>query len=107
MGYIAAKKAYDVFLAISDFFREKGESSSNGISPCRIFPQGGFYERGKENRDGAVTGTINQNISSTHARRHSSFRIDPDGKIVRFAGLSKEDKELIYGIARDKARGLR
>ncbi len=57
--------------------------SSNGM------PDGGFYERGRENADGAITGTVWKplNDAAGHVIRRGGYRIEPDGKVTRFPGL--------------------
>jgi len=50
-----------------------------------------FYEIGKENSNGAITGTI-WKIDGDYCKRVGSFRINRDGKIIRFPYLSKRKK---------------
>lgn len=40
-----------------------------------------FYQIGKENRDGAITGTIWKFLEDGKAKKTGSFRIEPDGKV--------------------------
>jgi hypothetical protein len=101
MGYSCAMAASFTHEAISEYFRRQGEHSSNGIPPCDIFPLGAFFERGRENSDGSVTGSIHMNVSETHCRKHSGYRIDPNGKIIRFAGLSKAQRLEIEQLGRE------
>ena len=87
MGYSATIKAYNVKEEIEKtrfFDTEKG---------CF------FIEIGRENVDGAITGSVYENIRSTvlsecgkivGCRRVGGFRIDKNGKIIRLAGLPKK-----------------
>lgn len=60
--------------------------SSNGM------PDGGFYEVGRENADGAITGTVWKPWAEDPSRvvKRGGFRIEPDGTVSRFPGLKKE-----------------
>ena len=53
-----------------------------------------MYERGREQNDGAITGTISKftDPNCTMAVRVGSFRIEGDGMITRFPGTSKNAK---------------
>lgn len=53
-----------------------------------------FYEIGRENRDGSVTGSVYQMIDDSHAKKAGSFKIDSSGTVERFLGLSSRMKEL-------------
>lgn len=53
-----------------------------------------FADIGKENRDGAITGTVYEITGPLEGmnracRKAGSFRINPDGSITRFPGVSK------------------
>ena len=58
--------------------------TSNGM------PDGGFWEVGRENADGAITGTVWKPWAPDPSRvvRRGGFRIEPDGRVSRFPGLS-------------------
>jgi hypothetical protein len=113
MGYSCTAKAalvLDAVQAIMDAALPN-EKSSNKL------PGGGFWERGREQPDGAVTGTTwkpsgpkmtdaqklayarSKGWTDDYAkyvgdpcRRAGSFKISADGKIVRFPGLTKAQK---------------
>lgn len=87
MGYsytAAAGKTYDLW---EDACRlNGGHNSSNTWSDLgRTY----FYERGRENDDGAITGTVfkftgsSNSIVTGTARRIGSFRINADGTVER------------------------
>jgi hypothetical protein len=51
-----------------------------------------FYEIGREQTDGSITGIVQKFIPVTNfARRFGNFKINSDGTIVRFPGTSKKD----------------
>jgi hypothetical protein len=67
-----------------------------------------FLERGRENNDGAMTGTVYQCFLLNGERRCKkigSYRISKNG-IERFAGLTKQEKQSCeeVGKARDEMR---
>ncbi len=103
MGYSCSAKASLVEEALSKLINAK---ISNGL------PGGGFYEIGREKDDGSVVGSCWKPVAKGPCRYHNvrasgvcdqcgsfevgqvdlvrksgSFKIDPDGKIVRFPGI--------------------
>ena len=61
-----------------------------------------FYERGRENVDGAITGTLmRMSASGDYAYRSGSFRINPDGTIGKFPYLSKIQRQELENTFRD------
>lgn len=87
MGYSSAAKASLTLDAIGEILDEnklRGETS-NGL------PHGGFYEIGRENDDGAITGTVWKPYDNIgHVVRQGGFRIEPDGKVKRFPSLKRK-----------------
>ena len=71
MGYSCTAKAAMVL----DTFHGGGEVSNTWTWKGTEY----FYEQGRENQDGAITGTI----WSMSGRRKGSFRISPDGIVER------------------------
>jgi hypothetical protein len=55
-------------------------------------PEGGFWETGREQKDGAITGTVWRPTGIRGFVCRGSFRIGPDGAIVRFPALAPEFK---------------
>lgn len=51
-----------------------------------------FFERGRENADGAVTGTLMVMLDDNYCRKAGGVRINPDGTIARFPGFTAKDK---------------
>jgi hypothetical protein len=60
-----------------------------------------FYERGRENADGAITGTLLKEIDGNYARPAGSFKIAPDGMIVRFPKLTAAQRKECENTFRD------
>ena len=48
-----------------------------------------FFEIGREQEDGSITGSVFQDISSDTCKKVGSIKIDPDGKIIRFPHINK------------------
>jgi hypothetical protein len=92
MGYSCTAAANYTLDAIGELI---GSPSSNGM------PNGdGFFEIGRENADGAITGTVWRKLNAAErarfahldalddrVQRRGSFRIDESGKVRRFPGL--------------------
>jgi len=54
-----------------------------------------FLQLGKENKNGAITGVIYKIIDHKGlCKKVGNFKIDSDGKIIRFPYLPKEIKKL-------------
>jgi hypothetical protein len=63
-----------------------------------------FIEIGKENNDGAITGTVymftggwftdKDYLQTRPIKKYGSFRINPNGTIARFPGISKR----LFGV---------
>lgn len=75
MGHSYTIAASDTLQAVIDLI---GHDMGNGM------PGGGFFEVGKEHRDGSITGGV---FTANPCRRRGTFRIDPDGSVRRFPGL--------------------
>lgn len=94
MGYSCSTKANLTLTVIHSFEDFDYKSSSYKY----------FWEIGRENDDGSITGTIyeliqvispNDRCMSRSCKKLGSFKIDSQGKIVRFPGLSKR----LWGVA--------
>jgi len=97
MGYSVSAKADYVMTALLAELQMAGPAkASNGWT---IGKREYFEEVGKENDDGAMTGTIHQ-IKNGLCYKAGSFRIEPDGKISRFPASNKQQREsaIIAGL---------
>ena len=95
MGYSCTKDAGDMLGFIRHQFSDG--KTSNGLvirqhGDVRLY----FYEVGKEQADGAVTGTLFQSIDETHARKVGSFRINANGTIARFPRIRRDMQVSMY-----------
>lgn len=86
MGYSCTKDASDILGLIRHAFND---GTGNGIKSGAFH---GFYEIGRENADGAITGTVFENVGEGFARRVGSFRIEPDGFITRFPSIKRNQR---------------
>lgn len=85
MSYSCTAKANKTLKHVEDYCREENHSSNV------FFGDDGneyFYEVGRENSDGSITGAVNL-LKDQLAYRKGSFRIDSDGTLVRFPHLPK------------------
>lgn len=80
MGYSCSAKAGFTLDAIEHLI---GRQCSNEM------PDGGFWETGREQSDGAITGSVWKPYpaDTTKSMLRGYFRIAADGRIIRFPGL--------------------
>ena len=99
MGYSCSAKASFVLDEIVNLISQNYEAKcSNSL------PNGGFWERGRENSDGAITGTCYKPYPPKPdlVIKAGSFKIDQDGKVVRFPFVPKEIKKRAERIGLQK-----
>lgn len=93
MGYSYAAKAGYVLdeLMIQVQISPSKTGTSNGWSyQDREY----FFEYGRENNDGAITGIVWEILSGgNRCRRTGSARIEPDGRITRFPTSNKTQRQ--------------
>jgi hypothetical protein len=65
-----------------------------------------FFERGRENADGAVTGTLMMDLGNDYCRKAGNVRINADGTIARFPGLTAKDKDEAHRLLRTTSHDL-
>ena len=104
MSYSCTKNADDVLKNINDILQSKYHNklpkTKNGQVIDFTVPNG-FFEIGKENYDGAITGTVWKFLETFddtgkfNCKKSGSFRIEPTGFITRFPLLPKEIKKMI------------
>jgi hypothetical protein len=87
MGYSSTKAASDMLGLIRHTFTN-GKYSNGLVIGGRSF----FYEVGKEQNDGSITGTLWLNIDESHARRYGSFKIHAEGVVLRFPGIKQNQR---------------
>ena len=92
MGYSCAAKASMVHSALLVEL-QKADPSERSSNVWTFKGEKYMEERGRENGDGAITGTVSRFLPNDRVRRAGGYRIDPDGKIVRFPGSSKAQRE--------------
>lgn len=93
MGYSCTTKAMET---LERMFNQEvtGCKVNNGFKGSKGFYC--FYEIGRENEDGAITGSIMETNSITEdygescrCKKAGSFRIEPDGSVTRFPRATK------------------
>ena len=62
-----------------------------------------FFERGQEQEDGAITGTLMLMLPGDYCRKAGSVRIEPDGTLTRFPKLKAFERSEITNGMRDMA----
>jgi len=91
MGWSCTAKAHFTLDALKEILRGN-LNSSNSIESLRVGGHFGFWECGREQPDGSITGTVWKpwETDPTRVTKAGSFKIDPEGKVLRFPGTSKE-----------------
>lgn len=87
MGYSCSKAASDMLGLIRHSFSDG--RTSNGL---RIGAATFFYEIGRENVDGSITGTVFENTTPGMCRKYGSFKVDAAGFVVRFPGVKRNQR---------------
>ncbi len=91
MGYSCSTKANMVLDSLIILL----QSSSPKINSSNTWEKKGikfFYEIGKENIDGAITGIVQRFVGDNLCKVSGSFRIESNGKITRFIGSTKQQR---------------
>ena len=87
MGYSATTRAFASLDAIQAALQcvESDNQKPDALLSNLIEYRGRrfFWEIGRENEDGAITGTMYRLLADGRYVRHSSFRIEPSGVIAR------------------------
>ena len=94
MGYSCTTKAMESF----DQLIIQLKSASPDIKSSNTWMKNGkkyFHEIGREQKDGAVTGSIFKIIDEQdHCEKMGTFRIEPDGYIKRFPTSTKTQRSV-------------
>lgn len=96
MGYSCTQAADHMLGVIRHTFGDKDCSNVLILSGERY-----FYERGRENADGAITGTLMLMLPGDRAHNVGSYKIAADGTIVRFPRLTAAKKQECENLFRD------
>ncbi len=96
MGYSCTRDAADMLGTVSHFFATEGNGNILTIGKTQY-----FFERGREQGDGAITGTLMEMLPNDYCRKAGTVRIEPDGELARFPRISKVDREEIVNTFRD------
>ncbi len=99
MGYSCSKAAMDTVKRIESLICV-GKSSNQWDNAGKTY----FYQIGRENRDGAITGSVwrlTERSPSTGQQlcsKAGSFKVAADGKIVRWTALPDGIKPLVQQL---------
>lgn len=96
MGYSCTQAADNMLGVICHTFNKEKCSNMLTLGGKRY-----FFERGKEQHDGAITGTLFRMLPNDMAQRSGSFRINADGTIARFPGITAQQKQECENTLRD------
>jgi len=99
MGYSCTKDAADTLAVIGKMFATDG--NPNVLTIGTITKKQYFFERGREQEDGAITGTLMVMLPEDLCKSVGSVRIEPDGTITRFPKLIDVDRREIENTMRD------
>ena len=83
MGYSCTRDASNSLGVIGRMFATDGNPNI-----LTIRGQQYFFERGREQADGAITGTLMLVLDDEHCRKAGNVRIEPDGMVRRFPALT-------------------
>src|ERR1700733_5435331 len=96
MGYSCTKDAANMLGVIGRMFATDGNPNILTIGKDQY-----FFERGKEQEDGAITGSLFVCLPDDFARKVGNVRIEPDGTLTRFPHLRMVEKEEIRNTFAD------
>ncbi len=89
MGYSCSAKASYVM----DVIMEQNRHENSGNVYKSVTGDLYFWERGRENADGAMTGPVHKFLPGDRALKVGSYRINRDGRIERFPGLDQNQRQ--------------
>lgn len=96
MGYSCTKDASNALGVVSHMFATDGNPNILTIRGKQY-----FFERGREQADGAITGTLMLMLPDDHCRKAGNVRIEPDGMVRRFPGLTMCERAEADNTLRD------
>ena len=90
MGYSCSAKAHKT---LKQTLNKANQLPLDNYNPPNTWENNGskyFFERGREQQDGSITGTIYQFINNTNmCRKYGSVKILPNGIVKTWAGMAK------------------
>lgn len=86
MGYSCTQDASYMLGVISHMFATDGNPNVLTIRGRQY-----FFERGREQADGAITGSLFKMLPNDMAQRAGRVRIEADGRINAFPAMSVQD----------------
>jgi hypothetical protein len=103
MGYSCSRVAGLVLEQVSKNYSVDGSQNVFSNGKDKFF----FETSRREHVDGAITGSVYMMLPDGMAIKKGSFRINGDGTVSSFYGLTKEQKKKIQteGMAHDKKLG--
>ena len=96
MGYSCTQDASHMLGVIRKTYGDPATGNTLVLKGARY-----FFERGRENVDGAITGTLFMELPDNYARAAGTFRIDADGTVARFPKLSAVERAELMNTFRD------
>ena len=99
MGYSCTAKASYVLQAILSLLQERGTDKGKTSNGWSNKGTSYFFEQGRENKDGAITGTVIE-YSAHSSRSVGGARIEPNGTISRFPTTTAK----MRGAAEEKGK---
>jgi hypothetical protein len=87
MGYSCTKDASDMLGLIRHSFSDG--KTSNGLT---IGGRSYFYEVGRENADGSITGSLYMDVDESNARIVGRFKVNADGRVLRFPRITRDQR---------------
>lgn len=90
MSYSCTTRANAVLDRISEMCRDQSGFSNVWYKGERKF----FFEVGREQSDGSITGSVMEFVGENAAARKGNFRIEPNGAMPYFPNLNKEIRKM-------------
>jgi len=89
MSYSCTVKAHDTLRMTLNEINGQNINAYNMSNTWENRGQKYFFERGREQRDGSITGQVFKFTDQTHAVKIGSLKILPDGKVKTWPGMDK------------------
>ena len=96
MGYSCTQDAGNMLGVIGKFFATEGNPNILTINGERY-----FFERGREQNDGAITGKLMLMLPDDYCRSVGAVRIEGDGTLTKIPCLRQVEREEITATFRD------